>query len=55
VEGLEFDAQVVCAGGERLTLWRCQDKVATRVGVACDINAVPVGRCRVVYCITVDV
>jgi hypothetical protein len=23
------------AGGERLTLWRCQDKAATRVGVAC--------------------
>jgi hypothetical protein len=35
VEGLEFDARVVCAGGERLTLYRCPDKTATHVGVAC--------------------
>jgi hypothetical protein len=57
VEGLEFVARVVCASGERLTPWRCQDKAATRVGGVwrCDINAVPVGRCQVVYCITVDV
>ena len=32
---LEFDVRVVCAGGERLTLWTCQDKTATLVGVAC--------------------
>jgi hypothetical protein len=35
VEGLKFNARVVCAGGERVTLCRCQDKTATRVGVAC--------------------
>ena len=35
VEGLEFVARVVCASGERLTPWRCQDKAVTRVGVTC--------------------
>jgi hypothetical protein len=35
VEGLEFVVWVVCAGGKRLIPWRLQDKVGTRVGVAC--------------------
>jgi hypothetical protein len=34
VEGSEFVARVVCAGGKRLTPWRCQDKAVIRVGVA---------------------
>jgi hypothetical protein len=51
VERLGFVARVVCAVGERLTPWRCQDKVVTCVGVACgssDVYAVSVERYRVV-------
>ena len=35
VEGSEFVARVVCAGGKRLTPLRCQDQLVIRVGVAC--------------------
>jgi len=35
VEGLEFVARAVCAGGEMLIPWRCQDLAVTHVGVAC--------------------
>jgi hypothetical protein len=51
VERLGFVARVVCAGGESLTPWRCQDNLVTCVGVTCgsfDVYAVHLERYRVV-------
>ena len=47
-----------CVCPWRLTPWRCQDKAMIRVGVACGgrfvVQAVPVGRYQVVYCVAVN-
>ena len=54
-------AQVRCPGCVcrwRLTPWRRQDKAMIRAGVACGgrfvVQAVPVGRYQVVYCVSVN-